>query len=88
MAHHELSRRDFLKASVGTAGAFGVGIFAFPQGLEIAQTITPGVTKVTRSYPPVRVAKLGNLIEGEPLDFQYPMYEKEKKLTFSAWALR
>ncbi|MFQ6029683.1 MAG: arsenate reductase (azurin) small subunit [Dehalococcoidia bacterium] len=75
MTRHQLSRRDFLKSSVGTAGALGVGIFAFPPGLEVAQTIAHGVTRVTRSYAPLWVAKLGDLKEGEPLDFQYPLPE-------------
>lgn len=74
MDQQTVSRREFLKAS-SAAGALGVGIFAFPPGLEIVKPLTQGVLQVTRSYTPLKVAQLSELTEGQPVDFQYPLQE-------------
>lgn len=82
-----VSRREFLKASAGVAGA-AVGIFAFPQGLEVVEAVSPGVQRIARSYPRLRVANLASLAEGEPLDFPYPLEEHDNfvvKLGTPAW---
>ena len=69
-----LSRRRFLK-SAGAAGALAVGIFAFPPGLETIEALSPGVTRVTRNYPRLRVAGVADLAEGSPLDFKFPLVQ-------------
>ena len=70
-----ISRRSFLKTSGGAAGALAIGIFAFPQGLETVQAIAPGVLKVTRNFPRLRVSKVSELVEGSLLDFSFPLQE-------------
>ena len=66
------SRRDFLKASAGLAG--GLGVLAFPAGLDrIFETVSPGVQRLSQAYPELMVAKTADLVEGEPVDFQYPL---------------
>ena len=73
------SRRDFLKASAGVAGA--LGILAFPPGFTQAiDAVSAGVSRVTQTYPRVRVTGVGDLIEGQPLDFQYPLKEHNNLL--------
>ena len=67
-----LSRRNFMKASAA-AGAVTVGIFAFPPGLETVQAIVSGISRVTRNYPRLRVAKVPELVEGSPVDFSFPL---------------
>lgn len=69
------SRRDFLKASAGVAG--GLGVLAFPGGLDrVFDAVSPGVQRLTQTYPEVMLAKTSDLVEGEPLDFQYPLEEQ------------
>ena len=73
------SRRDFLIASVGVAGT--LGILAFPPGVTQAIDAVPaGVNRVTQTYPRLRVTGVGDLIEGQPLDFQYPLKEHNNLL--------
>ena len=75
-----VSRREFLKASAGVVGAAGVGIFAFPPGLQVTQAVAQGVLRISQSYPPLKVARLGDLTEGKPLDFSYPLKEHDNFL--------
>ena len=49
------------------------GIFAFPEALQVVEAVRPGVQRVTRSYPKVRLARIDALKTGEPLDFVYPL---------------
>ena len=73
------SRRDFLKASAGVAGA--LGILAFPPGVTHAiDAVSAGVNRVTQNYPRLRVTGVGDLIEGQPFDFQYPLKEHNNLL--------
>ena len=68
-----MPRRDFLNIA-GIAGAAAVGILAFPLGLsEVIESAGPDRVRVTRTYDRIKVAGLGDLVEGEPLDFQYPL---------------
>jgi len=87
MRRQKVSRRDFLKMSAVAAGA--VGIFAFPLGLtQVIEAASPGNTRLTRTYPPLKVARVADLTEGKPVDFQYPMKEHNNflvKLGTSAW---
>jgi arsenite oxidase small subunit len=68
----EASRREFLQKA-GIAGALAVGIYAFPAGKQIVEAVAPGVQRVTRSYPKVKIARLSALEEGVPFDFLYPL---------------
>lgn len=69
------SRRDFLKASVGAAG--GLGVLAFPVGLDrVFDAVSPGVRRLTQTYSQLLVAKTSDLVEGEPVDFRYPLEEQ------------
>ena len=70
-----ISRRNFLKDSAVAAGVLTVGIFAFPAGLESIQALAPGIMRVTRNYPRWRVVKIEELVEGSPLDFNFPLEE-------------
>lgn len=70
---NEISRRKFLMGSA--AGAVAVGIFAFPPGLETVETISPGVSRVTRNYPRLKVANTADLVDGAPVDFNFPFEE-------------
>lgn len=66
------SRRDFLRMSAGMAG--GLGVLAFPAGLDrVLETISDGVQRLTQTYPRSMIAKSSDLVEGEPVDFQYPL---------------
>ena len=76
MRQSKLSRRRFLTASAAVAGTVAVGIYAFPKGIEKVAAAGPNAARVTRSYPRSRVAKLSDLIEGEPLEFRYPGQEQ------------
>jgi arsenite oxidase small subunit len=69
------SRRNFLKASAGVAGAVTVGIFAFPPGLETVEALVPGIKRVTRSYPRLKITSVAELTEGSPVDFNFPLEE-------------
>lgn len=70
-----LSRRRFLQ-SAGTAGTLAVGMFAFPLGLtQVVQAIAPNTVRITRTYPRLKIARLADLVEGQPIDFQYPLQE-------------
>ena len=68
-----VSRRDFLRTAAGASGAAAVGIFAFPPGLEVVRAIGGGLHRITRTYDRVKIADLNDLVEGEPLDFSYPL---------------
>jgi arsenite oxidase small subunit len=69
------SRRDFLKVSAGIAG--GIGVLAFPAGLDrVFADVSPGVQRLTDAYPEVLVGNTSQLVEGEPLDFRYPLEEQ------------
>lgn len=69
------SRRLFLKKA-GAATALAVGVMSFPAGLtEIVQAADNGQTRVTRTYPRVRIARQADLEEGRPIDFTYPLPE-------------
>ena len=73
------SRRDFLKASVGVGGA--LGILAFPPGVTQAiDAVSANVSRVTQTYPRLRIAAVADLTEGEPIDFQYPLEEHNNLL--------
>lgn len=86
--HRKLSRRRFIK-SAGMAGALAVGIFAFPSGLtQVVQAVTPDAVRITRTYPRLKIARLADLIEGQPVDFRYPLREHQNfvvKLGAPAW---
>ena len=71
---NRVSRRGFLKLA-GIAGAAMVGIAAFPPGPEFSEAVAPGVLRVTRTHPRIKVARLSDLTEGNPLDFRYPLKE-------------
>ena len=73
MSPRPLSRRSFLKISGGALAAAAIGIHAFPKGKEIVQAAGPGVTRVTRSYRRLPVARISEVVEGQPIDFSYPM---------------
>ncbi len=76
MALDELgtSRRGFLKASAVLFGA--VGIAAFPPGLTKAVGLVgSGASRVTITYPRVRVGSIDELVNGRPVDFDYPLQE-------------
>ena len=81
-------RREFVK-SAAVAGSMAVGIFAFPSGLtQVVQAIGDGTVRVTRSYPRLKIARLADLVEGQPIDFSYPLKEQENfavKLGTPAW---
>ena len=69
------SRRDFLKASAGVAG--GLGVLAFPVGLDqVLKSVSPGVQRLTQTYPQTLLGKTSDLIEGELVDFRYPLEEQ------------
>ncbi len=70
----QVSRRKFIKYS-GAVGAAAVGIFAFPVGTQLVEALSPGTTKVIQLDPLRKIASLDDLVEGEPLDFQYPSEE-------------
>ena len=73
------SRRDFLKASVGIGGA--LGILAFPNGVtQVIDAVAASVSRVTQTYPQLRIAAVADLIEGQPLDFKYPLEEHNNLL--------
>jgi arsenite oxidase small subunit len=66
-----------------------VGILAFPPGLaEVVHVAAPGTVRITRTYPRLRIARLTDLAEGQPLDFRYPLQEHQNflvKLGTPAW---
>ena len=71
----DVTRRRFLKSAT-MVGALAVGIYAFPSGLtQIVHAMGSGTARVTRTYPRLRIASLADLLEGQPLDFQYPLQE-------------
>lgn len=66
------SRRDFLKASAGVVG--GLGVLAFPVGLDrVFDAVSPGVQRLSQTYSQLMIAKASDLVDGEPVDFQYPL---------------
>ena len=68
------SRRGFLKASAVLFGA--AGIAAFPPGLTKAvELVGSGASRVTLTYPRVHVGSIDELIDGRPVDFDYPLQE-------------
>ena len=68
------SRRWFLKTSAVFLGA--VGIAAFPPGITRAvDLIGSGASQVTITYPRVRVGGIDELVNGRPVDFNYPLQE-------------
>ncbi len=68
------SRRSFLKSAAVAAGA--VGILGFPSGIaRTVEATSSGIQRVTQSYPRLRVAGVSELVEGNPLDFRYPLEE-------------
>lgn len=68
----DITRRSFLKQA-GIAGGVAAGILAFPKAAQVVEAVRPGVQRVTKSYPKVRIARLDALKTGEPLDFVYPL---------------
>lgn len=84
----KLSRRRFLK-SAGMTGALAVGVVAFPSGLaQIVQAVASGTVRITRSYHRLKIARLADLAEGQPVDFRYPLQEHQNfmiKLGAPAW---
>ena len=73
------SRRDFLKAATGVAGA--LGILAFPPGVTQAiDAVSASVSRITQTYPRLRIAGIADLTVGQPLDFQYPLEEHSNLL--------
>ncbi|MFQ5934158.1 MAG: arsenate reductase (azurin) small subunit [Dehalococcoidia bacterium] len=80
MRGKKVSRRGFIKMSAAAVGTTAVGIYAFPKGIERVDAAGPGVLRITRTYPRQRVARLSDLREGEPLDFQYPAEEQRNFL--------
>ena len=81
-------RREFVK-SAAVAGAVAVGILAFPAGLtQVAQAVGRDTVRLTRTYTRLKVARLPDLIEGQPIDFNYPLNEQQNfvvKLGTPAW---
>ena len=75
MSQQEVSRRAFLKTSAGLAGAAGIGILGFPAGTQIVEALAPGVQRITRSYSIASIARMSDLVQSEPLSFQYPLKE-------------
>lgn len=67
-----LSRRTFLKTSIGAIAAAAFGIYAFPKGRQTILAQGPDVARVTRSYTSQRIAALSDLEVGRPMDFAYP----------------
>ena len=62
-------RREFVK-SAAVAGAVAVGILAFPAGLtQVIQAAGRGTVRMTRTYTRLKIARLPDLIEGQPIDF-------------------
>ena len=59
-AQEGVSRRQFLQMSGGTARALAVGIFAFPQGLELVEEVGPGMSRRAQRYERLRVANLSD----------------------------
>ena len=73
------TRRDFLKAATGVAGALGV--LAFPPGVtQVIDSVSAGVSRITQTYPRLRIASIADLVKGQPLDFQYPLEEHNNLL--------
>ena len=73
------SRRNFLKASAGVMGA--VGVLALPPGLShVLTAVSPGVNRLTQSYPQLKIARTAELVDGQPVDFQYPLQEHNNLL--------
>lgn len=71
------TRKQFIQ-SAGMASALAVGIFAFPLGLtQVVQAVAPGSARITRTYPRLRIARLADLVEGQPVDFRYPLQEHQ-----------
>ena len=70
---HDIFRRRFLTGSA--AGAVAVGIFTFPPSLETVEAISPGVSRVTRNYPRLKVANTADMLDGAPIDFNFPFEE-------------
>ncbi len=68
------SRREFLK-NAGIAGGIVAGVLAFPQALQVVEAAGPGVQRVTRSYPKLKIAPISDIRTGEPFDFEYPLVE-------------
>lgn len=65
-----------------------IGILAFPPGGELVEATAPGALRITRTYRRLKVARLADLIEGQPLDFSYPLKEQHNflvKLGVPAW---
>ena len=73
--HQEISRRNFLKGTAATAGVVAVGIFAFPPGLRTVEAVSSGIVRITQSYSRLRVASTAELVDGVPLDFNFPFEE-------------
>ncbi len=54
----------------------------------MVKALAAGATQVTRRYPPMRLARVADLVEGQPLDFRYPLEEHNNfaiKLDRPAW---
>lgn len=75
----DISRRDFLKASMAAGGA--LGILAFPPGItQAVDVVSASVSRVTQTYPRLRISGIADLVEGQPIDFQYPLQEHNNLL--------
>ena len=68
-----VTRHDFLNRAATVSGAVAVGIFAFPQVLEAVEAVSASVLRVTRPYTAFKVATVADLVEGEPVDYSYPL---------------
>ena len=64
---------------MGVGGALGV--LAFPPGITQAiDAVSASVIRVTQTYPKLRIAGTTDLVEGQPIDFQYPLQEHNNLL--------
>lgn len=75
VSKNDLTRRQFLKGSAGVAGAVAFGIWAFSGGSQVIEAVSPGVARVTMAFPRLRIGSLDDFVEGEPLDFAFPLEE-------------
>lgn len=52
-------------------------MLAFPVGLDREfEAVSPGVQRLTQTHARSMLAKASDLVEGEPVDFRYPLEEQ------------
>ncbi|MFQ6012566.1 MAG: arsenate reductase (azurin) small subunit [Thermoplasmata archaeon] len=65
------SRRDFLRSALIGAGGAGLGLAS---GGLLARYLAPEeMPAETESFPRMRVARLDEFVENQPLEFRYPL---------------